>query len=410
MHSKMQRLSGLAIAIAFLACLALQPQPASATDRSDEYVAREVIVRLIPPLTGSIDPMIQSLTAQFGLRVLEQLDTLPIYRLSIVNNLLLTPPTLAGLLRAQPNVLYAEPNYIGQNPESQRQRSGWAIGGDDGTYQAQWAPQTLRLAEAHALTTGAGVTVAVLDTGVDLHHPALAGRLVQGFDFIGMDADPSEEGVYGQDSAYGHGTHVAGLIALAAPDASIMPLRMLKPDGTGNSWLLAQAIRYAVANNANVVNMSYSVSKRSFLIDNVLDLATSVAPSPVMVAAAGNNGPSTAKEYPAAEDKPGLLAVAASTQADSLADFSTRGSWVNVAAPGEGILSCVPNNSYATWSGTSMAAPFVAGTAALVRARYPGLTAAQVKARIIDSSVIIAGAVPHRLDAAQALDLPPANQ
>jgi len=129
-----------------------------------------------------------------------------------------------------------------------------------------------------------------------------------------------------------------------------------------------------------------------------------------MVAAAGNNGPSTAKEYPAAEDKPGLLAVAASTQADSLADFSTRGSWVNVAAPGEGILSCVPNNSYATWSGTSMAAPFVAGTAALVRARYPGLTAAQVKARIIDSSVIIAGAVPHRLDAAQALDLPPANQ
>src|SRR3954452_14683158 len=133
MHSPMQRLSGLAITMAFLACLALQPHPASAIDRPDEYVAREVIVRLIPPLTGSIDPVLQSLTAQFGLRVLEKLDTLPIYRLSIVNNLLLTPPTLAGILRALPNVLYAEPNYIGQNPESQRQRSGWAIGGDDGT-------------------------------------------------------------------------------------------------------------------------------------------------------------------------------------------------------------------------------------------------------------------------------------
>ena len=69
---------------------------------------------------------------------------------------------------------------------------------------------------------------------------------MQGFDFVDLDADPSEEGVYGQDIAYGHGTHVAGLVALAAPDAKIMPLRILKPDGTGNSWLLAQAVRYAV--------------------------------------------------------------------------------------------------------------------------------------------------------------------
>src|SRR5690348_9613329 len=85
MHPQMQRLSGLAIAITLFACLALQPHPASATDRPDEYVAREVIVRLIPPLTGSIDLVLQSLTAQYGLRVLGQLDTLPIYRLSIVN-------------------------------------------------------------------------------------------------------------------------------------------------------------------------------------------------------------------------------------------------------------------------------------------------------------------------------------
>jgi thermitase len=230
--------------------------------------------------------------------------------------------------------------------------------------------------------------------------------LVRGFDFVDLDADPSEEGAYGQDSAYGHGTHVAGLIALTAPDAAIMPLRILKPDGTGTSWLLAQAIRYAVANKASVVNMSYSVSKRSLLIDNVLDLVTSLAPGPVMVAAAGNNGPSTAKEYPAAERKPGLLAVAASTEADTLAEFSTRGSWVDLAAPGAGILSCVPMNSYATWSGTSMAAPFVAGTAALVRAEYPTLNAAQVVLRIVDESATIAGSVPHRVDAARAVGLP----
>jgi hypothetical protein len=112
MHSQMQRLSGLTIALAFLTCLALQPHPALATDQPDEYVPREVIVRLIPPLTGTLDPIIHALTAQFGLRVLERLDMLPIYRLSIVNNLQLTPPVLAGILRTLPNVLYAEPNYI----------------------------------------------------------------------------------------------------------------------------------------------------------------------------------------------------------------------------------------------------------------------------------------------------------
>jgi subtilisin family serine protease len=156
--------------------------------------------------------------------------------------------------------------------------------------------------------------------------------------------------------------------------------------------------------------MSYSVSKRSLLIDNVLDLVTSLTPSPVMVAAAGNNGPETSREYPAAEEKPGLLAVAASTQADTLAEFSTHGPWVDVVAPGEGILSCVPMNNYATWSGTSMSAPLVAGTAALVRARYPTLTAAQVITRIVNESVTIAGSVPRRVDAARAVGLPPASQ
>ncbi len=409
MHFHMQRLTGLAVAVMFLSCMATPAHRAAASNEPDTYVAHEVIVRLIPPLFGQSDPIIHALAARFGLRVLDQLDALPIYRLSIINSFL-TPPALAGLLRALPNVLYAEPNYIGQVPESQRQRSGWAIGDDDGTYHAQWAPQMLRLPEAHTVSTGAGVIVAVLDTGVDRNHPALAGRLVQGFDFVDLDADPSEEGVYGQDSAYGHGTHVAGLIALAAPDASIMPLRILKPDGTGTSWLLAQAIRYAVANNAGVVNMSYSVSKRSLLIDNILDLVTSLAAGPVMVAAAGNNGPSTAMEYPAAKHKPGLLAVAASTQDDRLAAFSTRGQWVDLAAPGENILSCVPISSYASWSGTSMAAPLVAGTAALVRAKYPSFTAAQVKTQMIDNSAIIDDAVSHRVDAARAVGLPPAGQ
>jgi subtilisin family serine protease len=399
--------------------LVVQTHTVQAAEGPGNYVPNQVVVRLAPPLLGSVTTLANSIAANFGLRVLDRLDTLPIFRLQIVNNLL-SPPALATLLDNIPGVLYAEPNYIGEPPEGVA-RYSWFKGGDAGEYHEQWAPDAIRLPEAHAVVLGAGVTVAVLDTGVDLDHPALAGHLVQGFDFVDVDSNPSEGGT--QDAlcciAYGHGTHVAGLVALAAPEAKIMPLRVLRPDGRGDLWLLAQAVRYAVglppagvalpASKADVINISYSVSQRSFLIDDLLGLVGQLPGGPVVVAAAGNNGPSTAYEYPAAEGQPTVLAVAASTQTDSLADFSTCGSWVDLAAPGEDILSSVPDDEYGTWSGTSMATPLVAGTAALVRARYPNLSAAQVAARIVSESAPIAGPVPHQLDAAQAVGLSPAS-
>jgi thermitase len=345
------------------------------------------------------------IAATYQLTLIDQLDSLPIYRLRLANPLASLQNVLAALL-ANPLVAYAEPNYLGEEPEGVV-KSSWSQGGDENGYATQWAPDKIRLPEAHTVSRGAGITVAVLDTGADLDHPALAGRLVQGIDFVDGDLDPSEEGVYGQDIAFGHGTHVAGLVALAAPDAKIMPLRILKPDGSGNSWLLAQAIRYAAANGAKVINISYSVHQRSFLIDELLSDVTSLAPGAVVAAAAGNSGPSTAPEYPAAEGVPGLIAVAASTKSDKLASFSTRGSWVDVAAPGDRIVSSVPDDIYATWSGTSMAAPLTAGTAALVRAAYPDLSPAQVAERITATAAAIAAPVPRRVDAAAALGFQP---
>ncbi|MDQ3754365.1 MAG: S8 family serine peptidase, partial [Acidobacteriota bacterium] len=129
----------------------------------------------------------------------------------------------------------------------------------------------------------------------------------------------------------------------------------------------------------------------------------------VVIAAAGNSGMSI-REYPAAEDIAGLLAVAASTEADTLAAFSTYGRWVSAAAPGEGLLSSVPLDSvppgaqpYGVWSGTSMAAPLAAGTAALVRARFPDMQAANVVTRINNTSKTISGPVQRRIDAARAV-------
>ncbi len=120
------------------------------------------------------------------------------------------------------------------------------------------------------------------------------------------------------------------------------------------------------------------------------------------MAAAGNSG-STTPEYPAAEGVTGLLSVAATTSTDNLASFSNRSSWVNVAAPGEKILSAVPGGGYATWSGTSMAAPLTAGEAALVRSAYPTANSAQVVYRILSTATTISGPVSPRINAAAAV-------
>jgi subtilisin family serine protease len=417
MRRQRLRLVHLPIILTLLGCLLGQTRPARAIEEPAAHVPDEVIVRLVPSLLGNVDTLAQTIAARFGLQVLDRLDTLPVFRLKIVNSDL-SLPILVDLLDAIPGVVYAELNYLGEAPEGVA-KSSWSRGGDEGGYGSQWAPSKIRLPEAHTVSRGAGITVAVLDTGADLDHPALAGHLMPGFDFVDLDADPREEGVYGQDIAYGHGTHVAGLVALAAPEAKIMPLRILKPDGTGNSWLLAQALRYAVGtpaagilppeDKADVINISYSVRQRSLLLDNVLGLLAALPDGPVVVAAAGNRGPSTVKEYPAGENKPGVLAVAASTEADMLADFSTRGSWVDLAAPGEGIMSSVPDNAYSVWSGTSMAAPLAAGVAALVRARYPSYSPSQITARIIDQAQTIDAPVSRRVDAAAALGLPAAG-
>ena len=391
----------LTLIIAVL-CLTIPIMPTHADDTTDAYVPSEVIVKL----RSSVNLPVVAATYGLLATPLDQLCSLPIYRMEILDG---TSPTsnATALVNDVLNlgVVYAEPNYIGQAPEARRQ-SSWSVGGDSGTYVAQWAPNVLRLAQAQTVSRGAGVTVAVLDTGADLDHPALAGKLVQGFDFVDLDNDPSEEGVYGQDIAYGHGTHVAGLVALVAPDAKIQPIRILKPDGTGTSWALAEGIRYAVSSHVGVVNLSYTfrLPAPSKLIDDILAALT--APTdPVIVAAAGNSGPSTSREYPAGEGLPNILAVAASTENDTLADFSTRGSWVSVVAPGVNILSSVPEEIYATWSGTSMATPLTAGTAALVRAAYPSLSPAAVANQIKATAATITGPVPRRVDSAAALGI-----
>ncbi len=390
---------------------------AQAEPDQDGYLPDEVSVKLF------LATDLEAVAADYSLDPvpLDQFGSRTIYRMRIADGA--DPAVRAAELEADPRVEYAEPNFLGQTPEG-RQRSAWAKGDDQGEYMGQWAPDMIRLPEAHTITRGAGIIVAVLDTGVDLTHPELVGHLLPGYDFVDLDSDPSEEGEYEVNAGYGHGTHVTGLVVLTAPEASILPVRVLDPEGVGNVWVLAEALAYAVDpdgdpdtnDGADVINMSLGTTQRTDLLAEVVALVTCVndddddcltpdGKGAVVVAAAGNSG-ARIREFPAAEQVPGALAIAASTITDTLATFSTYGRWVRVAAPGQDIVSTTPEGEYGTWSGTSMATPFAAGEAALIRAAYPQLRARQVTARMLASADIISALVSRRIDTAAALGLP----
>lgn len=394
---------------------------------SDGERPAELLVQLRSP--AALVPLL----SKYPLTVLNQFGARPIYRLHVTSGAD-TQSTITAL-QAELDVIHAEPNFTHQSPEA-RKISSWAIGAET-AYTAQWAPQALRLAHAQQISTGAGMRVAVLDTGVDALHPALAGKLLPGFDFVDFDTNAAEVGDHTTNINFGHGTHVAGLVALVAPSAKIMPLRVLDSNGQGNVWVLAEAMLYAIDpdhnpatdDGAHVINISLGSTKRTHILDTVAKLATcALAPAvtdplddfadpaydqdrnrcnafngAVVVVAAGNDASADVRQYPAAEGVYGLIAVTASNVSNRIASFSNTGQWIHVAAPGEGITSTVPGGGFGTWSGTSMAAPLTAGTAALVRATNPDMTAKDIARRIARASANLCGTKLRQVDAVAAI-------
>ncbi|MGX6607160.1 S8 family peptidase [Micromonosporaceae bacterium Da 78-11] len=265
-----------------------------------------------------------------------------------------------------------------------------AIGVPTGTDPArtqQWDLTKIRATDAWQKSTGAGVVVAVIDTGVDASHADLAGQVLAGYDAIADTAGVSTDG-------NGHGTHVAGTIAAAtgngigvsaiAPDTKILPIKVLGANGSGYMSDTAEGIVWAADHGANVINMSLGSSSKVSAVSNAIAYARSKGVT--VVAAAGNereDGSPTS--YPAADA--GVIAVAATDSADKVAYYSNQGSYVDVAAPGSAILSTYPGNKYSTMYGTSMASPHVAAVAALLKAYHKALTPDQVEAALESSAV-----------------------
>lgn len=265
-------------------------------------------------------------------------------------------------------------------------RSVAAAAVNDPLYPQQWGLTKIGADQVWAITRGAGVTIAVIDSGSG-PHPDLDANLDQGINLFGGVNEPGAPDVDTQ----GHGTHVAGIISAAsnngaggagvAPESRILPIRVLGPDGRGRSGDVVTAVRMAADMGARVINLSLGGDQESVALSEAITYATNKGA--LVIAAAGNDGPTAVPKWPAAFDQ--TIAVAFVDQNDVPGAKSQVGDYIDITAPGVGILSTALGN-YGLSTGSSMAAGFVSGAAALLFSAQPTLTNAQARDILLQSA------------------------
>ena len=368
---------------------------------TDNYVPGEILVKFRSKTSLQTAT---SINASIGATVLERFSLIDVYRFKLPASL--TVEEALRSYRNNPDVEYAEPNWIVHAdviPNDPRFSELWGMhntGQTGGTPDADIdAPEAWDIRR-----DSENVLIAVIDTGADYTHPDLATNIwtnpdeipgngidddhngfvddVHGWDFCNDDNDPMDD--------YFHGTHCAGTIAAVGNNgvgvagvcwtAKILPIKFLNSSGSGTTANAVRSVEYATLMGADISSNSWGGSGYSQALYDAIAAAGDAGS--LFVAAAGNSGNNTDQypNYPSAYDLPNIIAVAATDHEDVIAYFSNYGlTSVDLGAPGVDILSTVPNNSYATYSGTSMATPHVAGTVALIKAQSPDLNHIQVK-------------------------------
>jgi subtilisin family serine protease len=278
---------------------------------------------------------------------------------------------LGGIAAAQPNHFF-QGAQLQSAPSSQPE-------------PAQYVVSKLHLLEAHRVTNGDDVLVAVLDSQVDMNHPDLAGVFAANFDALGGEATP-----------HMHGTAIAGAIAAhqklvgVAPKVRLLAVRAFSGGGEGaqgTTYDILKGLDWAAGQNARIVNMSFAGPADTMMRDM---LAKAYARGIVLIAAVGNAGPNSPPLYPAAFT--GVIGVTATDANDKLLPQANRGAQVTVAAPGVDILAPAPNGAYQVTSGTSIATAHASGVAALLLARDPKLSPAALRRALIRSAHAVPGA------------------
>ncbi len=243
---------------------------------------------------------------------------------------------------------------------------------NDPSFLAQWHLGAINAATAWNTTVGSATPIAVIDSGIDLTHPDLVGRIGPGWNFLTGTSNTQDD--------QGHGTATAGVIAATTNNGvglsgvtwsnPIMPLVVVDSTGSASYSNIASAITYAADHGARIINISIGGTASSSTLQNAINYAW--GKGSVVFAAAGNNA-STVPMYPAACTY--AVAVAATDNYNALASFSDYGSWIDLSAPGVNILTLVSGGSYGYWYGTSFSSPIAAGVGALVLAANPSLSA-----------------------------------
>ncbi|MFL6275879.1 MAG: S8 family serine peptidase [Blastocatellia bacterium] len=396
MSDKQYRLAGcfnvIALALILFFAANLLPVRAQTADVPD-FIRGEVLVEIKPG--ASIDALI----ARFGMSLKQRIYGTNFYRLGTPNNK--KEAKYRKKLAKDSDVLSAALNPVITTPVNVFGRSVLSFPGDHptpGQARHQYLAQQLAsdLVALQARSTGAGVIVAVIDTGLDRNHPDLRSHIwtdpnetpgdnldndndglvddVYGWDFFDNGNDTMEQPASTQTTVAGHGTFIAGLITLIAPDVKIMPVRAFSPEGLSDAFTIAQAIKYAVDHGAKIINLSFGTPEPSQVMLDAVSYAQQRGV--LMIAAVGNEnkGNDAAPQFPA-NWSTAVMGIAALDANDRKADFSNFGSNVSVSALGVGLVSAYPqtNNTpdYALWSGTSFAAPLATAEAALLVEKAP---------------------------------------